>query len=244
LSPTLLNIPSTITPETKVLLEIAVDLLLLSKSRCFKSKQFASCLIYGLHLRKPRQLDLVTTYNLFECLKEHCLLVMQYDSDIVASMKTIPPPPEGMSIDLQNDKPNRQTDIGRALVGAQGVQLLVNYCDVLPVFTSNDQTAFVVQKLTSHPRFLHIYLDALWVKNTNDGTEFHNLQMALYAEYDPARLLQFLKRSIHYSVPDAYDICEKRDLVHEMMYLLGKLGNKQKALYLIIDRLNDVEMVC
>lgn len=91
--------------------------------------------------------------------------------------------------------------------------------------------------------FLHIYLDALWLKSTHEGQDFHSLQVPLYAEYDRARLISFLKKSIFYNVQYAYEICEKNDLVHEMMFLLGKLGNKRKALFLIIERLEDVQMV-
>ena len=38
----------------------------------------------------------------------------------------------------------------------------------------------------------------------------------------------------------AYNVCNERDLVPEMVFLLGKMGNNKKALYLIIDRLGDV----
>ena len=40
--------------------------------------------------------------------------------------------------------------------------------------------------------------------------------------------------------PQAYNVCNKRDLVLEMVFLLGRMGNNKKALYLIIDRLGDV----
>lgn len=41
----------------------------------------------------------------------------------------------------------------------------------------------------------------------------------------------------------AYNICTERDLVPEMVFLLGRMGNNKKALYLIIDRLGDVSRV-
>ena len=41
----------------------------------------------------------------------------------------------------------------------------------------------------------------------------------------------------------AYNVCNERDLVPEMVFLLGKMGNNKKALYLIIDRLGDVSRV-
>ncbi|KAG6842656.1 hypothetical protein H0H93_003948, partial [Arthromyces matolae] len=39
----------------------------------------------------------------------------------------------------------------------------------------------------------------------------------------------------------AYNVCQERDLVPEMVYLLGKMGNNKKALMLIIERLGDVQ---
>lgn len=38
----------------------------------------------------------------------------------------------------------------------------------------------------------------------------------------------------------AYQICQERDLVLEMVFLLGRMGNNKKALTLIIERLGDV----
>jgi hypothetical protein len=76
------------------------------------------------------------------------------------------------------------------------------------------------------------------------------MQISLYAEFDRSRLLSFLKKSVTFNLTDvislftqAYEVCEKLDLIQEMMYLLGKLGNKRQALFLIIDRLGDVSMV-
>jgi len=39
----------------------------------------------------------------------------------------------------------------------------------------------------------------------------------------------------------AYTICQERDLVPEMVFLLGRMGNNKKALTLIIERLGDVQ---
>lgn len=42
----------------------------------------------------------------------------------------------------------------------------------------------------------------------------------------------------------AYNVCKERDLVTEMVFLLGRMGNNKKALTLIIERLGDVNRVC
>ena len=39
----------------------------------------------------------------------------------------------------------------------------------------------------------------------------------------------------------AYKICQERDLVPEMVFLLGRMGDNKKALTLIIERLGDVQ---
>ena len=41
----------------------------------------------------------------------------------------------------------------------------------------------------------------------------------------------------------AYKTCEQRDLVPEMVFILGRMGNNKQALMLIIDRLHDVQRV-
>lgn len=41
----------------------------------------------------------------------------------------------------------------------------------------------------------------------------------------------------------AYNVCKERDLVTEMVFLLGRMGNNKKALTLIIERLGDVNRV-
>lgn len=38
-------------------------------------------------------------------------------------------------------------------------------------------------------------------------------------------------------------MCKERDLVTEMVFLLGRMGNNKKALTLIIERLGDVSRV-
>lgn len=42
----------------------------------------------------------------------------------------------------------------------------------------------------------------------------------------------------------AYNVCNDRDLVTEMVFLLGRMGNNKKALNIIIERLGDVNRVC
>jgi hypothetical protein len=62
----------------------------------------------------------------------------------------------------------------------------------------------------------------------------------MYAEFATDRLIGFLRSSSSYDLEMAYKICQERDLVPEMVFLLGRMGNNKKALTLIIERLGDV----
>ncbi len=65
------------------------------------------------------------------------------------------------------------------------------------------------------------YLDRLFKKDPHLGQDFHARQVKLYAEYDRDRLLPFLRSSIYYPLQGALDECQERDLIPEMVYLLG-----------------------
>ncbi|KAG0184699.1 Vacuolar protein sorting-associated protein 41, partial [Apophysomyces sp. BC1034] len=67
------------------------------------------------------------------------------------------------------------------------------------------------------------------------------IQVELYADYDYHKLLDFLRASPYISPEKAYKICEQKDLVPEMVYMLGRMGDNKKALMLIIERLADVQ---
>lgn len=41
----------------------------------------------------------------------------------------------------------------------------------------------------------------------------------------------------------AYDICVKRDLLREQVFILGRMGNAKQALAVIINNLGDIEEV-
>jgi hypothetical protein len=88
--------------------------------------------------------------------------------------------------------------------------------------------------------YLHIYLDAIFDVDPQISHEHHNLQVELYAEFDYQRLMHFLRTSSYYSLEKALAICEKRNLVMEMVFILGRIGDNHRALMLIIERLNDV----
>ncbi|KAF1988165.1 hypothetical protein K402DRAFT_452894 [Aulographum hederae CBS 113979] len=108
--------------------------------------------------------------------------------------------------------------------------------------------------------FLFFYLRALWrgdgFKTKADkglkGTERHiaegrsfvedfgDLAIELFAEYDRELLMQLLKVSERYDYDKACRVCETREYIPELVFLLSKTGQMKRALFLIIDRLGDV----
>ncbi|KAA3471716.1 vacuolar protein sorting-associated protein 41-like protein isoform X2 [Gossypium australe] len=66
-------------------------------------------------------------------------------------------------------------------------------------------------------------------------------RVELYAEYDPKMLLPFLRGSQHYTLEKAYEICVRRDLLKEQVFILGRMGNSKQALAVIINELGDIE---
>ncbi|PPD67734.1 hypothetical protein GOBAR_DD35388 [Gossypium barbadense] len=63
----------------------------------------------------------------------------------------------------------------------------------------------------------------------------------LYVEYEPKMLLPFLRSSQHYTLEKAYEICDRRDLLREQVFILGRMGNSKQALAVIINELGDIE---
>lgn len=67
--------------------------------------------------------------------------------------------------------------------------------------------------------------------------------------YDPDKVRVLFRVQVTMADPDricrqAYKLCSENDLVPEMVYLLGKIGDNKRALNLIIERLDDVKGVC
>jgi hypothetical protein len=113
------------------------------------------------------------------------------------------------------------------------IQLLVNFVDRISV-------ADVVRQLHECPRFQHEYLHALFNKDTSLTQKHHELQVALYAEFEPHLLLNFLRQS-HYVLEKALEVCKAKRLYREQVFILGRMGNTNDALALIIEKLDDVK---
>ena len=67
-----------------------------------------------------------------------------------------------------------------------------------------------------------------------------DLAVNLFAEYDRALLLTFLRTSDVYSYERAAALCEQRHYIPELVHVLAKTGQTKRALFLIIGQLADV----
>ncbi|UJR09415.1 hypothetical protein I4U23_013656 [Adineta vaga] len=114
------------------------------------------------------------------------------------------------------------------------LDMLVNHIDQLPVKS-------VHNILQTNPRFLHAYLDAVFSKNPSDTRDFYTLQVSLYADYAPEKLLGFLRKAGGYNIQEAIVICEKKKLYRETVFLYGRAGNGRVALQIILNELKDIE---
>ncbi|KAG6474150.1 hypothetical protein ZIOFF_068074 [Zingiber officinale] len=155
----------------------------------------------------------------------------------------------------------RKALVGETGLGRKGSSLM--YCKVVELMLLDSKRAMnlliqhrdlilpteIVEQLLETSRkcdqryLVHLYLHALFEIDPQAGKDFHDLQVALYAEYEPKMLLPFLRSSQHYRLEKAYEICMKKELVREQVFIFGRMGNAKQALALIINKLEDMEEV-
>lgn len=87
----------------------------------------------------------------------------------------------------------------------------------------------MVQQLKPRPRFLHMYLRALFEKDPHLGSKYHDEQVRMYSEYDPKLLQSFLRKSMDYNLDDALALCRERQMHEEVIFLLGRMGKNAEV---------------
>ncbi|RZC77090.1 hypothetical protein C5167_001267 [Papaver somniferum] len=122
----------------------------------------------------------------------------------------------------------------------RAVSLLIHHKDIIPPVEVVPKLLAARKKCDSR-YFLHLYLHSVFVTSPDAAKDFHDMQVELYADYDQKMLLPFLRSSQHYHLEKAYEICVKRDLLREQVYILGRMGNSKKALAVIVNKLEDIE---
>ncbi|KAG6415143.1 hypothetical protein SASPL_122545 [Salvia splendens] len=151
----------------------------------------------------------------------------------------------------------------------RAISLFIHHRDI--VSPSDVVSQIVAAKTKcDYRQFLHLYLHSLFESNPHAGRDFHDMQVygkwnylmvftgvlnlvllrliflfghevELYADYDPKMLLPFLRSSQHYTLEKAHEICVKRGLLKEQVFILGRMGNAKQALTVIINKLGDIE---
>ncbi|GLC58944.1 hypothetical protein PLESTB_001420000 [Pleodorina starrii] len=124
--------------------------------------------------------------------------------------------------------------------------LLTTHVDVLPPSNVVPSLQDALRSAPGPPaaevwrRRLFSYLQALFAVDNAVGADYHDLQVSLTADYQPSKLMDLLVSSQYYSLEAALAICEARGLVSEQVFVLGRMGNADQALRLIIDKLGDI----
>ncbi|KAI9184101.1 Vacuolar protein sorting-associated protein 41 [Blastocladiella emersonii ATCC 22665] len=103
-------------------------------------------------------------------------------------------------------------------------------------------TAEVVQLLASRRLYQFVYLQAVFERDTHEAPELHGLLLELLVEFRPAALMDFLQRSIYYPLDRALQLSQDRDLLPEQVFVLGRIGNHKRAMEIMMDRMDDIEM--
>ncbi|KAL1544094.1 Vacuolar protein sorting-associated protein 41 [Salvia divinorum] len=122
----------------------------------------------------------------------------------------------------------------------RAIPLFIQHRDII---SSSDVVSQLMAAKTKcdYRHFLHLYLHSLFESNPHAGRDFHDMQVELYADYDPKMLLPFLRSSQHYTLEKAHEICVRRGLLKEQVFILGRMGNAKQALTVIINKLGDIE---
>ncbi|TRM69810.1 hypothetical protein BD626DRAFT_393164 [Schizophyllum amplum] len=177
------------------------------------NRQPGKALGYFLRLRRPDVFDLIKEHNLYTDVQDQALLLVEFDAELMKRRRA-----DGETADDRD---------------SEAIRLLVDHVHSIP-------TVRVVQQLESRPYFLFLYLSALLERDPHVASDFGDLLVKLFAEHDASKLISFLRASSEYNLEMAYNVCKERDLVPEMVFLLGQMGDNKKALTLIIERLGDV----
>ncbi|KAL1748674.1 hypothetical protein HDZ31DRAFT_79534 [Schizophyllum fasciatum] len=203
--------------DTRLLMEALGELragrLTLLSCSYVANRQPGQALHYFLRLRRPDVFSLIKEHNLYTDVQDQALLLVEFDAELMKRRRDA-----GETVDDRN---------------SEAIRLLVEHEHAIP-------TGRVVQQLESRPYFLFLYLSALLERDPHVASDYGDLLVKLFAEHDPTRLIGFLRASSEYNLEKAYNVCRERDLVPEMVFLLGQMGDNKKALTLIIERLGDV----
>uniref|UniRef100_A0A8R1IQ21 Vacuolar protein sorting-associated protein 41 homolog n=1 Tax=Caenorhabditis japonica TaxID=281687 RepID=A0A8R1IQ21_CAEJA len=116
----------------------------------------------------------------------------------------------------------------------RAVKLLLDNADSV-------EPTFVMEKISRQPKVQLAYLTKLMSRN--EGAEFADKAVQLYAEYDQKKLLPFLRKNVDYNVNKARKLCSGKGYIEETIYLLAKSGNHYDAVKMMVKEYGNIEKV-
>ncbi|GJQ08777.1 hypothetical protein GpartN1_g568.t1 [Galdieria partita] len=107
----------------------------------------------------------------------------------------------------------------------------------------------ILQELGNR-RWLFLYLDTIFLVDPSKASVFHPMQVSLYAEFAPEKLLPFLKESSSYSLDNALEELSRfgeHKFAKERVYILSRMGDLTAAMDIILfemDQVNEAIQFC
>ncbi|CAI5454571.1 unnamed protein product [Caenorhabditis angaria] len=103
------------------------------------------------------------------------------------------------------------------------------------------EPSFVMDKIARQPKLQMAFLTKLLSRN--EGLEFADRAIQLYAEHDRKKLLPFLRKNEHYHLNQALKICQAKNYTEEVIFLLTKGGNHFDAVNLMVKEYSSIDKV-
>jgi vacuolar protein sorting-associated protein 41 len=163
-------------------------------------------------LAKPETFEFIRRFRLFDVIQDDVYRFLELKSSSEEEQQS------------ERKEPN-----------TEGIALLIDHSHTISPET-------VLKQLKAHPYFQYCYIKALREREGGFLEDWGDLQVELYAAFNRTELLQFLKTSNTYNLEKARAICQEKDYVQELVFIYSRMGDNQRALTLIIDNLEDVEM--
>ncbi|KAK6027746.1 hypothetical protein OSTOST_06220 [Ostertagia ostertagi] len=218
-------------------------------------RKFDSAIKIYTNLRDQQVFAVIDKYQLFEHVKEQISELMLINSD-----RTL-----RLLLDNEDSVPAAlvMTTMARQAQSAA----MVSHSEIARGAASRAMMAphthswqFILQDIKYSPRcsiFQMAYLTKLLSKN--EGAEFADQAVRLYAEYDRKKLMPFLRKNENYQINRALEVCRQKNFVRRgkkksrgkkgyllqprpsMILLLGKSGNHVDALDLMVRKYNQLD---
>lgn len=109
-------------------------------------------------------------------------------------------------------------------------QLLIENIEMIP-------PKDIISKLERDKSKLYLlsYLHRMVLKDPDSCIEYHDLMVRLYAQHQKGSLMNFLKLSTNYRLEEALSVCQEANLIKEVVYLYGRMGDLRIALKYITE---------